>query len=125
MASYSAIDDDNSISDVLSDLVDQLNIRKRQQNAAKREAPDFDEKKYAEAFEQTAIIIDDLKEFVDEVSDNNKNTMERICRMAGGLGIVVICAGRVSDISHYNEIESLTRVIVANQNGLAIGGTPA
>ena len=51
--------------------------------------------------------------------------MERICRMAGGLGVIVICAGRVSDISHYNEIESLTRVIVANQNGLALGGTPA
>ena len=51
--------------------------------------------------------------------------MERICRMAGGLGVIVICAGRVSDISHYNEIESLTRVIVANQNGLVLGGAPA
>ena len=123
--SYSIADDDVGISAVLGDLVDQLNTRKRQQNAAKKETPDFDEKEYARTFEQTAIVIDDLKEFVDEVSNNNKNTMERICRMAGGLGIIVICAGRVSDISRYNEIESLTRVIVANQNGLALGGTPA
>ena len=123
--SYSVIDDDIGISKALRDLVDQLNFRKRQQNAAKKETPDLDEKKYSLSFEQTAIIIDDLKEFVDEVSDDNKNTMERICRMAGGLGIIVICAGRASDISHYNEIESLTRVIVANQNGLALGGTPA
>lgn len=123
--SYSVIDNDIGISEVLSNLVDQLNIRKRQQIAAKKEASDFDEKEYAKKYEQIAIIIDDLKEFVDEVSDNNRNTMERICRMAGGLGIIVICAGRVSDISHYNEIESLTRVIVANQNGLALGGTPA
>ena len=122
---YAAADDDAGVSDILNKLVDELNTRKRQQNAAKKDSPEFDEKEYSLSFEQTAIVIDDLKEFVDTVSDNNRNTTERICRMAGGLGIIVICAGRASDISRYNEIESLTRVIVANQNGLALGGTPA
>lgn len=123
--SYVGVDDDENVSGVLNGLVDLLNNRKKAQNAAKKNTTDFNEKQFALNFEQTAIVIDNLKEFVDSVSDTNRNTMERICRMAGGLGIIVICAGRISDISHYNEIESLTRVIVSNQNGLAIGGTPA
>ena len=69
--------------------------------------------------------MDDLKEFIDEISNRNRDTMERICRMAGGLGVIVLCAGRMADIARYNEIESLTRVIVANQNGLATVGSPS
>ena len=51
--------------------------------------------------------------------------MERICRLAQNLGVVVITAGRIADLSKYNEIESLTRVIIGNQNGLALSDTPA
>ena len=45
--------------------------------------------------------------------------------MAQGLGVIVLCTGRMSDISKYNEIESLTRVVVGNQNGLVTDGTPS
>ena len=111
--------------DTVNGLVDELNTRKKAQNAARNDNPEFDEKEYALGFTQIAITVSDLKEFVDEVSDENKNTMERICRMAGGLGIIVVCSGLMADITRYNEIESLTKVIVANQNGLVTGGTPA
>ena len=124
--SYYAISDDNEkVSEIMNYLVAQLNTRKKQQMAAKKEQPGLDEKQFALNFDQIAIFVDDLKEFVDEVSDDNRNTMERICRMAEGLGVIVICAGRTADIAHYNEIESLTRVIVANQNGFVLTGTPA
>ena len=123
--SYATSDDDTRVTEILIKLVELLNKRKRQQNTDKNGNPDFDEKQYSVNFVQTAIVIDDLKEFIDSVSNNNRDTMERICRMADGLGVIVICAGRVSDISHYNEIESLTRVIVANQNGLVLGGALA
>lgn len=122
---YAVDDDDEKVTKILNDLVAELNSRKRRQIEAKKTDPDLDEKEFSKSFRQIAIMIDDLKEFVDAVSDGNKNTMERIARMANGLGVIIICAGRLSDIAHYNEIESLTRVIVANQNGLAIGGSPA
>ena len=122
---YAVSNDHEKITEIMNDLVAQLNTRKKQQNAAKKENPDLDEKQFALGFEQIAIFVDDIKEFVDEVSDENRNTMERICRMAEGLGVIVVCAGRSSDVAHYNEIESLTRVIVANQNGLVLSGTPA
>ncbi len=122
---YSASDDDQTISEIAGALVATLNDRKRKQNAAKKEEPSLNEKAFALGFEQIAIVIDDLKEFVDEVSDRNKDTMERICRMAAGLGIVVLCACRTADATRLNEIESLTRVIVACQNGLGICGSPS
>lgn len=122
---YARSTEDEKISEALDDLVSRLNDRKKKQNCAKKENPGFSEKAFALEFEQLAIVVDDLKELIDEISNQNRDTMERICRMAGGLGVIVLCAGRMADIARYNEIESLTRVIVANQNGLATGGSPS
>ena len=38
---------------------------------------------------------------------------------------MVFAAGRVSDLERYNEIESLTRAIAANQKGVGLGGSPS
>ena len=122
---YAVSDDDQTITEIAGALVALLNDRKRKQNAAKKEDSSFNEKAFALGFEQIAIVIDDLKEFVDEVSDRNKDTIERICRMAAGLGIVVLCASRTADATRLNEIESLTRAIVAYQNGLGVCGSPS
>ena len=123
---YASVEDDVAVSTILEELVGYLNDRKKSQNQARQiDGEDFDEKAFIANHELLCIVIDDLKEFVDKVSDSSKNTMERICRMAQDLGVIVLCAGRMSDIAKYNEIESLTRVIVANQNGLVMNGTPA
>ncbi len=123
---YTVVNDEDKVSSMLNELVDHLNIRKKTQNRTRQEQPDgFDEKEFIKSYELLCIIVDDLKEFIDTVSDASKNSMERICRLAQNLGVIFICAGRVADISKYNEIESLTRVIVANQNGIAVNGTPA
>lgn len=124
--SYASVEDDAAVSAMLDELVGYLNERKRAQNQARQIDGDaFDEQAFIENYELLCLVVDDLREFVDKVSDASKNTMERICRMAQGLGVMVLTAGRMADISKYNEIESLTRVIVANQNGLITDGTPA
>ncbi len=123
---YCPVDDDTAVSEALGELVGYLNERKKAQNQARQiDGDSFDEQAFIERYELLCILIDDLKEFVDRVSDNSKNTMERICRMAQGLGVIVLCSGRMADIAKYNEIESLTRVIVGYQNGLVLNGTPS
>lgn len=123
---YASVEDDAAVTTMLDELVGYLNERKKAQNQARQiDGEIFDEKAFISDYELLCIVIDDLKEFVDKVSDNSKNTMERICRMAQDLGVIVLCAGRMSDIAKYNEIESLTRVIVGSQNGLVMNGTPA
>lgn len=123
---YATSDDEAGISAMLAEVIDYLNTRKRAQNQARQiEGESFNEKAFIEDYEMLCIVIDDLRDFVDAVSDANKNSMERICRLAQNLGVIVIVGGRIADLSKYNEIESLTRVIIANQNGIAVDGTPA
>lgn len=117
---------DLSVSDILGEIIDQLNQRKKAQNEARHSCVgDFDEYEFIKNYEMITIVIDDIKYFVDSVSDSDKISMERICRLAQNLGVVVMCAGRTEDITKYNEIESLTRVIVSNQNGIALDGSPS
>lgn len=117
--------DDEAVSLMLNEIVENLNVRKRSQNKCMAETEDFDEKKFIYNYELIVVIIADLKEFIDDVSNENKNLMERICRLAQNLGIIVISAGNISDILKYNEIDTLTRVIVGNQNGISVSGTPS
>lgn len=123
---YAPADSDERVTEMLEEIIEHLNTRKRAQNKARQaDADSFDEKQFISNYEMIAVIIDDLKEYVDSVSEANKNSMERICRLAQNLGVIVITAGRISDLLRYNEIESLTRVIIGNQNGLALSDTPA
>lgn len=123
---YAVCSDDAAVNAMLAELIDHLNVRKRAQNQARQvEGEAFDEKAFISEYPLLCILMDDLKEFVDAVSDADKNSMERICRLAQNLGVIVLAAGRMSDVAKYNEIESLTRVIVGNQNGIAVAGTPA
>ena len=71
------------------------------------------------------IFVNNLKEFVDYISDENLRSMERICRLAQGLGVLVFVSGLPDDLVKYNQIESLTRAIIANQRGITVEGTPA
>ena len=70
------------------------------------------------------VLIDDIKKYVDDVTNDNVNSMERICRLAQFLGVIVIANGSIADIARNNEIDTLTRSIVSYQNGLAVSGTP-
>lgn len=123
---YASSSEQDKVCSMLAEIVDSLNIRKRAQNQARNEVgDDFSEKDFIADYNQICIFIDDLKDFVDEVDNDSKASMERICRLAEGLGVLVFVAGRVADIERYNEIESLTRAIVANQRAVAIGGNAA
>lgn len=123
---YGRSDDAIKMKEMLDEIVNMLNQRKNGQNRARKAAGDFfDEKEYIKNTEQICIFIDDLKEFVDEVEDESKNSMERICRLAQNLGVIVFAACRVADLEKYNAIESLTRVLVSNQQAMIMSGSAA
>ena len=124
-SNHSICSNDNQVTKMLEQIVEQLNVRKRAQNSKRAEVDYFDEKVFIQEFEQIVIMITDIISFVDEVTNKNKDSMERICRLAQNLGVIVIASGNAFEISKRNEYESLTRVIVSNQNGLVLSGTPA
>ena len=123
---YSVVTDEDGVGNILAEIVDMLNQRKRAQNQARAvEEDSFDEQKYISSYEQICIFIEDIKEFVDVVTDESRNSMERICRLAEGLGVLVFVGGLAADVTKYNEIESLTRVIIGNQKGLLLSVSPS
>lgn len=123
---YCVCNDDEKVSGQLAYIISELNNRlKAQKEARAADEDSFDAKKFISEYNIIFIVIDDLKEFVESVSDNNKSRMERICRLATDFGVIVTAAGRMADIAKFNEIETLTRLIVSYQNGIAMNGTPA
>ena len=100
--------------ELMTELIGELNTRKK----ASKEGKNSPER-------QICIIIDDIKEFVDKVSDDGLAVMERIARLAEGLAVIIIAAGRTADMTRFSEIESLTRAIIACGNGLTMPGTPS
>lgn len=118
--------DTGAIDGMLAELVEEMNLRKRAQNQARDQFPDtFNERAFSDGLDLIVILIDDLREFVENASETACDSMERICRLAQGLGVIVLAAGRMADMIKLNEIETLTRQIISGQKGLAIGASPA
>ena len=124
-ACYSIHNDNDSVTDSLSEIIKHLNERKDAQKAAsKAEGSSFSEEEFIKQYPLILVLVDDIKKYVDDVSNENVNSMERICRLAQHLGVIVIVNGTINDIAKNNEIDTLTRSLVSYQNGLAIAGTP-
>ncbi|PHL17176.1 hypothetical protein CQR39_14410, partial [Enterococcus faecium] len=82
---YAVNSEEDRMTQVMEEIVQYLNERKRAQNAARAVSTDsFDEESFIQDYEQLCIFVNNLKEFVDSVSEDNLRSMERICRLAQG-----------------------------------------
>lgn len=125
-AGYGCVDNGEMTGTMLSEIITHLNTRKRAQRKAQQEqAEAFSESGFLADYPLICIVIDDLKAFVDSVADADKISMERICKLAQGLGVMVLAATNATEVERYNQIESLTRCIVANQQALVLDGKPS
>lgn len=69
------------------------------------------------------IVVDDLVEFVTDISDEARDNLARICRLAKGYGLVLISAMRMDEVVKVI-YDPLVKTIVDYQNGLTTSGTP-
>ena len=124
-SNYTVYSDNESVTASLGEIVSILNKRKDEQKAAKNSSEgSFSEKEFIKSYPLILVLINDIKGYVDMVSNDNVNSMERICRLAQNLGVIVIVNGSIANIAKNNEIDTLTRSLVSYQNGLAVSGTP-
>lgn len=123
--SYAVHTDNDAVTNAIADIIEMLNKRKNEQKAAKAASEkSFSEQEYAKNFPLILVLIDDIKKYVDDVSNDNVSSMERICRLAQHLGVIVLVNGSISDVAKISVIETLSSSIVSCQNGLAVSGTP-
>lgn len=115
---YSVASDAEAVSRIEAILEQEFTKRQRGlENAS-------DVNAYVLSLKPMYIFIDDLKDFVDAVTNEQKDRMERICRFTKNLGVMIFVAGRVTDIAKYNLVEGLTKSIVSCQKSVMLGGNP-
>jgi len=74
-------------------------------------------------FEPILIVIDNLKEIFDGISDKSANRLNAIVALGKGLNVNLLVAGNCDDIAKmYNQGEPFTVGMVKSQIGVLIGG---
>ena len=116
---YAGGKDDPAVTDAVSKLIATLTERKQ----LKDEAAKQDAKDPTDDLPMICILVDDLVEFVTDISDANRDAMARICRLSKGYGLIFLCAARVSDVIKAG-FDPLVKTVIDCQNGLAVDGTP-
>lgn len=76
-----------------------------------------------DAYPQICILLDDIHDFLEQATDESYEMMDRILRLAQGLKVQVIAAGRNSDLERNMHLEQITRDFLAGQVGLAVSGS--
>ena len=74
-------------------------------------------------FDPILIIIDDLKQCFDMISDDTAKRLEAIVRLGKGLNVNLLVAGNCDDIAKlYNQGEPFTMGLVNGQTNILLGG---
>ncbi len=116
---YAGSKDDPGVTDGVQKLIAILTERKQKKDeAASSGAPDP-----VSEMPMICIVIDDLVEFVTDISDANRDAMARICRLSKGYGLILLSAARINDVVKAG-FDPLVKTVVDCQNALAVSGTP-
>lgn len=111
----------------LEEIIGELNARKKAQNRARREAAEdgaeFSPREFLASCEQIVILIEDLKGLSEALGEEDRSALERICRQAQGLGVLVIAAGSREDIAGLCAADALTAAILSSGKALGLGGS--
>lgn len=96
---------------MLTEIIEELLVRQKED--------------YQKNYTQICILIDDIHEFVSEAGEQAWKRLRGIVCNGTDLGVIVIAAGRVTDISKLADIDSIVGKMVSAQNGFAISGSPS
>lgn len=107
--SYGSYLNDDDVSKALETIKSMLSSRAEPSNSEKPYPP-------------ICIIINDLKSFVDYISNDNLDLIQRLYRKSKGLGLVVIASGVNTELEKRNQIEAFTVALISSQNGLVVDG---
>ena len=119
---YSICSDDAKVTDLIGELVNELNKRRRDLKAASEDL-DFSQEAWQDKQPLMGIVIDEAGEFMKNVNEANKKKIRLISKQAQGLGVVMFIAGRVGDLEDLNESQPIVHDWLASQKGLIFSGT--
>ncbi len=123
---YAIASDEIESSGLIDELVQILNVRLGEfRKAQEKEGTQFDERSFAQAQRPICILIDDIHSSYTLAEQNAWNRMEKISRHAKNLGIIILGAGRISDLSRDAVSEPVTRNLLSGQKGIGLSDNAA
>jgi len=127
---YGRVSDGAKMDELFTDLVTNLNQRmndfRREKEQSEQNGIAFQEGEFAMHKDLYCIAIDDLRETVDGehgLSERNQKMLERISRIARGLGVCVISSMQSSDMEQLRNKDAIVMNLVSYQNALVLDGT--
>lgn len=110
----------------LEEVIHELNVRKKAQGRAKRQADEegaeFSAREFLASYGQIIIAIADVKEWAENADTQAQAVMARICRQAKGLGLIVMAAGDTEEIARLYAADTLVAALLSSGKALGIGG---
>lgn len=119
VAGYATGKDEASVAATIGEIIANLTERKKLKDEAVKEGSDDP----IAALPMLCIVVDDLSEFVNDISNESRDAMTRICRLSKGYGLIFLCAIRTDDVVKVS-FDPLVKVVLDCQNGLSMNGTP-
>lgn len=119
---YSICSDEQKVTDMISEIVNELNIRQKDLKESSKNL-DFNQENWESQQPLLAIIIDEANEFMKTINEGNFKKIRIISKNAEGLGVVIFIAGRVGDLEQLNDSNPIVHDWIASQKGLVFSGT--
>ena len=119
---YSICSDEQKVTDMISEIVNELNIRQKDLKESSKNL-DFNQENWQSQQPLLAIIIDEANEFMKTINEGNFKKIRIISKNAEGLGVVIFIAGRVGDLEQLNDSNPIVHDWIASQKGLVFSGT--
>ena len=119
---YSICSDETKMDDLITQLVNELNHRRRELKSSMSDL-DFDEEGFALKQNPIVIIVDEASEFIKHVSEANKKKIRLISKQAKSLGVMIFVAGRLGNFEQLYESEPVVYDWIESQHGLIMSGT--
>lgn len=113
----------------LEEIIRELNARMRARNSARREADQggapFSDREFVAACGQIVLVIENIREWAEGADEQTRSSLERICRQAKNLGVIVLAAGNTADIAGMCASDPVTAAILSSGKALGLGGRAA
>ena len=68
------------------------------------------------------MLVDDIQDFLNQADDQCWKWLRSIVINGKELGLILVAAGRSSDVKKLADMEPIVSKIIAGQNGLAVSG---
>lgn len=116
------VEDDERFSEVLSDITELLQERRREMDQARRNSGGlFDEKKFLAGYPVLVIALEDSAGQSAQFSGATKNYLEQILRRERGMGVHILLTGSCSDFTSC--YDGWAKAIKELQTGFLLGSS--